>query len=800
MIETAFEDECNKDGIKSVFSLCYNYLKRYAKQKYDKITKKLAFWMKNECLKTILLPALGVCILFAIIGLGAYLEFYLEISLFAGCILFELLILFICWYKGYFFNTYTTTSILKCVTKLIFTTVLLYVYDYASDGQVIFRYTHIKSCNDTVVPILTNRSSLNQCIKRRLNSFEWQNTTIGIPKKEHLLINEMSMLIAVLIAIMVLTGFLTSQTVTQSDSLLITELKANLKINAEIKNEAVCDRNSTTDSTHCLSKRNYQKINCCKKQMKDNARASGFSCALSESQHKETQNFELSSYQATPGKSISNSEEESNYLIEMEQKDTLALQDEISVGKKSEELESDYCQDDLSNYLKPEIPILDLLKRNDMSINEASVESTLQFVVQWIVYFTMCYWLDLALRVQKKYESNTSTIIPISTLQKYNYSANLTIPHHRYDEFTEEEICGLSSALTFDILGKSTIISVFSLSLSQMKSNNIQHELSTTFIQKFFYFLASFLNTISHLSLFTLFGTQLFQLIQTIDNWILSMSSLSIFCTVIVSIKIIVNVMIIFLSKPFSRINSNDCFLFKLESENCFPLLDHLFNFDGFVLPTSQSPSIDPQTQQLDYSSYNIPIEKSPKLLMCFIRQCLLYTIFIVLNCILSFLNNYLIINDGEFALLTDSIDITDSEISVARKNFYIFCACIIPIGWCLSNLLLYFYFRFDEGYFCMADIQFCYERSDSKYTFKANGKWLDVFSDDENDHEHEEKADLNEITTSFIFYNTFNEEENVGIYKYVIVMLGYVGIGVLCFCIAIPYVMLVFAWIINRH
>ena len=100
LIETAFEDECNKDGIKSVFSLCYNYLKRYAKQKYEKITKKLAAYMKNECIKTVFLPVIGVCAVSTIFGLGAYFELYLEISLFGGCLIFEAIILIFCWHKG----------------------------------------------------------------------------------------------------------------------------------------------------------------------------------------------------------------------------------------------------------------------------------------------------------------------------------------------------------------------------------------------------------------------------------------------------------------------------------------------------------------------------------------------------------------------------------------------------------------------------------------------------------------------------------------------------------------------------
>ena len=48
-----------------------------------------------------------------------------------------------------------------------------------------------------------------------------------------------------------------------------------------------------------------------------------------------------------------------------------------------------------------------IIKRNELSISEAGVESTYQFMTQWAIYFTINYWLSLAGVAKKLTEEQT---------------------------------------------------------------------------------------------------------------------------------------------------------------------------------------------------------------------------------------------------------------------------------------------------------------------------------------------------------------------------------------------------------
>ena len=68
--------------------------------------------------------------------------------------------------------------------------------------------------------------------------------------------------------------------------------------------------------------------------------------------------------------------------------------------------------------------------------------------------------------------------------------------------------------------------------------------------------------------------------------------------------------------------------------------------------------------------------------------------------------------NDGTLAKISETIAIYPSVISNARFNFYLQSCVTIPIGFILANVFLKLYFKFDGGYFTIANIQFHYNKN----------------------------------------------------------------------------------------
>ena len=149
-----------------------------------------------------------------------------------------------------------------------------------------------------------------------------------------------------------------------------------------------------------------------------------------------------------------------------------------------------------------------------------------------------------------------------------------------------EDICGLKYAITFQSLFKSTCLSVLSLSLAQFKTNLIQHELATSKLQKYLlYFPACILNTLSHLSLLTLFSILYFQLSQTFRY--MSYFSTPIFFLLIFLIKVTVNVVVHLLTD--SNLMQNNIDQLKFEgrySEFKFPKCNPKFYYTLGCLTT----------------------------------------------------------------------------------------------------------------------------------------------------------------------------------------------------------------------
>jgi len=179
-----------------------------------------------------------------------------------------------------------------------------------------------------------------------------------------------------------------------------------------------------------------------------------------------------------------------------------------------------------------------------------------------------------------------------------------------------------------------------------------------------------------------------------------------------------------------------------------------------------------------------MPLRKSSHRLFCLIQQCLLYIVFISMTSIFAILNNNLILNDEGFAPLSDHIDLTDSGLSPARFNFYIFSAIIIPLGWGFSYAFLYLYFRCDN-YFSISELSFQYENpTDDDYVFGIRGQWQDS-AGIEVDSQHEDEIDES-IIKSFYYHRNFNKDEEFGIIDmlvYIIFNLKTVFAGLIVIC-----------------
>jgi len=110
--------------------------------------------------------------------------------------------------------------------------------------------------------------------------------------------------------------------------------------------------------------------------------------------------------------------------------------------------------------------------RYQLTIAEASSESLAQHMVQWAAYFSL-------------------TLILSGT--------------EAFDEYDQY--------LTFRTLVFSGLASVTALTISQVKTNDIFHELTLTNSQKVFYLLASLINTLSHSTLLVFICTSMFDLV-----------------------------------------------------------------------------------------------------------------------------------------------------------------------------------------------------------------------------------------------------------------------------------------------
>ena len=106
------------------------------------------------------------------------------------------------------------------------------------------------------------------------------------------------------------------------------------------------------------------------------------------------------------------------------------------------------------------------------------------------------------------------------------------------------------------------------------------------------------------------------------------------------------------------------------------------------------------------YISYHTKL--SVNVIDAFVDQCHQYILYCMGAIFLGMLNIHTLFFDPILVKLRDRTSaIIPSEISQARYTFLIFSCIIVPTGWFLSNVFLYLYFKDDEGYFSVAQLEF---------------------------------------------------------------------------------------------
>ena len=132
------------------------------------------------------------------------------------------------------------------------------------------------------------------------------------------------------------------------------------------------------------------------------------------------------------------------------------------------------------------VDIKTVIKRHDASLLESSTESMIQIMIQWGSYLGLIYLIDKIMYARNKY-------------------VNILCSEDYYDDYILEDIiCTLNDTVEFRskaILWFSGLGSILSLTLSQLKAHNIQHEFCTNWKMKAAYICAAFANTVSYIFL-----------------------------------------------------------------------------------------------------------------------------------------------------------------------------------------------------------------------------------------------------------------------------------------------------------
>ena len=727
------------------------------KNKQDSCCSRCFVWMANSCLVQNLQKAVNctmliiqhetiwrsIQIFIAVLGISSlilvlvYYKLWLEMGLIGFLLLMD--IFFVMVFKQLPFpSKFSFSSVVICVSKAIFLTVGLYLYDHASDLEVLNHYLTPKSCNGslistTLVPVY----SVNSFVKTQIGAdTEMQASEIHTP-------------VIVLLVVFMTAGI------------------------------------STISSLHCVKKQIFVNL-------------------------------------AIEGKLIDPSED-----IEVD---------------SSRYLERNKTGDEENT-----LSLFHVLKRNEISITEGGMESLYQFMIQWGLYFALDYWLTLVGVTQRIMMENPDHFnISSNHLYSTNDVSNDSLASSNRI-LTADEVCGIKKDISFEYIWKSGAISLLSISLAQLKLNYIQHEVSLSFEQKIFYYIACICNTASYASLMVLFATNLFDYIilsrdtlpfdDDITGFLLRNGTSQVeFWSIYVLLlapnvlrlttwigwslpKCCCNIDIL----PQDGIDKLDEVHEKMDFGTWKATIRSIFRtsmlqvsggaglgYPQFLqLPTSQTL----QTRfpyYFDCVSYNY--RDSPQLLASFINQCTLFTLGLFMNSVFMASNIYLFSVNENFEVLSGLIDLSPSEVSPRRKNFVIFCCIVIPLGFILEYVFLYLYFKFDQGFFTVSKLQFFYTQDKSIEKNRVTGYWIDLAAQDfdgerefilYDDHDctedsfvaslslsEDEKSLFEQIKKSVPYYHHQLHEEKDGV-KGILASFDYKTIPMLCFMCIVMYILL---------
>ena len=326
---------------------------------------------------------------------------------------------------------------------------------------------------------------------------------------------------------------------------------------------------------------------------------------------------------------------------------------------------------------------------------------------------------------------------------------NFTCSDEQYHGGLMDTICNLNATVAFKskyLLWISGVGSITSMTLAQLKSHNVQHEFCTTWQMKAAYSCAALMNTASYICLLVSCFT------STVDFNNLNMdrldaqgSSKRVLSNYRLAI-VIVCLLIIFFTSLLARYlvfknNVGSAYTLNLSKKsNCTcpctcnntsgqwvkiimkSVLKFWKNLTNFVKNTLKYFNLP--TSQYCYNEHYFCYQSMDNVdIKFFMVQSLLYIFFMTYNTILIVINSVIIFNkqiDQTFPPI-----LAPSQVSSSRRNFAIVSSLIIPLGWALSYLFLWIYFKLDKGFFSGTNMRFKY--ANYKPPQRICGAWKDL-------------------------------------------------------------------------
>lgn len=309
-----------------------------------------------------------------------------------------------------------------------------------------------------------------------------------------------------------------------------------------------------------------------------------------------------------------------------------------------------------------------LLQRYDLSVDESGMESSFQLIFQLGMYFSILSLLyvsyhlypkdfeDLEIKKLKLWENVCSPV------------GNICIPINTY--------------IFSGILG------LFSLTMGQVKRNDIFNELNISLKQKIFYFFSSLFSTVSYLLLLITMVTSFLGWAY----WVLDNTDFMAIASLLFTLMILV-------LGPGSLMTHSPAYKSKLQAPGVSWLTS---SFTPLLLPTSQ------HITRGRYNIYNNSLLESPHLLRLLSGQCLAQCVFISFTLALFSAHNVELSRrsfDPSLFYKVYGFHFNDERLITLTL-------VMIPVGFLISHLLLWAYFKCDDGFFSTVNVD---------YLFKAN-------------------------------------------------------------------------------